>query len=132
MKLDSNTRKRLTLENDDKPSLFTTYDLHKHVHSRVGIPIVFDYHHHNCNPGDLTTSEALSLAISTWPTDIKPVVHFSSPRQIEDPKARIQAHADYIYDTVNTYGFNVDIMLECKFKEKALLQYRKKESILVV
>lgn len=131
MKLDENTRKRLTIENDDKPNLFTTYELYKHVHSTVGIPIVFDYHHHNCNPGDLSVHEALSLAVQTWPEGIKPIVHFSSPRRMEDPKAKLQAHADYIYDVVNTFGFDVDVMLECKAKEKALLEYRKKESILV-
>lgn len=130
-KLDTNTKKRLTIENDDKPSLFTTYDLYHYVHSEVGIPIVFDYHHHKCNPGDLSTREALELAISTWPEGIKPVVHYSSAKQIEDPKAKIQAHADYVYEDIDTFGHDVDIMLEVKAKEKALLEYRKKQSILI-
>lgn len=130
-KLDTNTKKRLTIENDDKPSLYTTYDLYHHVHSVVGIPIVFDYHHHNCNPGDQSIPEALGMAISTWPKGIRPVVHFSSPRQIEDPKAKLQAHADYVYGDIDTYGHDIDVMLEVKMKEKALLEYRKKQSILV-
>ena len=130
-KLDENTKQRLTIENDDKASLFTTYDLYSYVHSEVGIPLVFDFHHHSCNPGDLSHKESLNLAVQTWPKGITPIVHFSSPRQIEDPKAKIQAHADYIYDQVNTFGHDVDIMLECKMKEKALLEYRKKEAILV-
>ena len=128
-KLDENTKKRITLENDDKQSLFTIYDLYHHVHSVVGVPLVFDYHHHSCYPGDLSHHEALKLAISTWPEGIKPVVHYSSCRQIEDPKARVQAHADYIYEKIDTYGENIDIMLETKAKEKALLEYRKKHSI---
>jgi UV DNA damage endonuclease len=130
-KLDENTRKRITIENDDKASLYTTADLYEHLHCRVGVPIVFDYHHHDCNPGDLSHSDSLDLAVKTWPEGIKPVVHFSSPRQIEDPKAKIQAHADYIYKAVDTFGHDVDIMLEAKMKEQALLEYRKKESILV-
>ena len=130
-KLDENTRKRLTIENDDKPSLYTTSDLYTGVHSVVGIPLVFDYHHHTCHPGDLSHREALGIAVSTWPTEITPVVHYSSAKQIEDPKAKIQAHADYVYEEIDTYGYDLDIELEVKQKEKALLQYRQKYSILV-
>lgn len=130
-KLDENTRRRLTIENDDKTSLYTTSDLYTGVYGVVGIPIVFDYHHHTCHPGDLSHSEALGLAIKTWPSGIRPVVHYSSTKQIEDPKAKQQAHADYIYEEIYTYGYDVDVMLEVKQKEKALLQYREKYSILV-
>lgn len=130
-KLDENTRKRLTIENDDKPSLFTTYDLYHGVHLHTGIPIVFDFHHHSCNPGDLSHSDSLKLAVTTWPEGIKPVVHYSSCKQIEDPKAKVQAHADYVYETIDLYGHDVDVMLEVKQKEKALLEYRKKHGILI-
>lgn len=131
-KLDNNTKKRITIENDDKASLYTTAELHKHLYEKVGVPIVFDYHHHDCNPGELSHRESLNLAVSTWPKDIRPIVHFSSARKIfEDPKCKIQAHADYIYKAVDTFGYDVDIMLEAKAKEQALLEYRKKNSILV-
>lgn len=130
-KLEGNTRRRLTIENDDKGSLYTTHDLYTSVFRMVGVPIVFDYHHHTCHPGDLSHSEALGLAVKTWPAGIKPVVHYSSAKQIEDPKAKIQAHADYVYEEINTYGYDLDIELEVKQKEKALLEYRKKYSILV-
>lgn len=131
-KLDENVKKRLTIENDDKTSLYDVYDLYHHIHCVVGIPIVFDYHHYSCHPGKLSRAEALSMAVKTWPEGIRPVVHFSSPRQIEDPKAKIQAHADYVYEgSIDTFGFDVDIMLEVKMKEKALLEYRKKEGILI-
>lgn len=130
MQLPEHVKQRLTIENDDKPSLFTTHDLYHHVFKRVGIPIVFDYHHHRCNPGDLELSEALGLAIKTWPAGIKPVIHFSSAKQIEDTKARIQAHADYAYEHIDTFGYDVDVMLELKKKELALLEYRKNYLIL--
>ena len=75
---------------------------------------------------------ALGFAISTWPEGIKPVVHYSSSRKLnEDAKVKPQAHADYIYETIDTFGFDIDIMLECKAKELALLEYRKKHSILI-
>lgn len=130
-KLDENTQRRLTIENDDKASLYTTLDLYTSVHSMVGVPIVFDYHHHTCHPGDLSHNEALGLAVKTWPDGIKPLVHYSSTKQIEDPKAKIQAHADYVYEEIDTYGYDLDIELEVKQKERALLEYRKKYSILV-
>ena len=124
--LDANTQKRITIENDDKPSLYTTQDLYDYVYPEVGVPIVFDYHHHSCNPGKLTHQDALEMAISTWPSDIRPVVHYSSPRTIEEAKSKIQAHADYIYEPISTYGWDVDIMLEAKMKEQALLRYKSK------
>lgn len=128
-KLDENTKSRITIENDDKANLYTTPDLYDHIYSVVGVPIVFDYHHHSCNSGDLNHKDAMEMAISTWPKGITPIVHFSSARKLEDPKAKIQAHADYIHDMIDTFGHDVDIMLEAKQKELALLEYRKKDSI---
>jgi len=136
-KLDTNTKKRITIENDDKSSLYTVRDLYDHIFSVVGTPIVFDYHHHSCHPGDLSHKEALELARTTWPEGIRQVVHYSSGRQIEDPKAKLQAHADYIYEMVDDFGNDIDVMLECKLKEKALARYKiqfgikEKSSILI-
>ena len=59
-------------------------------------------------------------------------MHYSSSRRLnEDDSVRVQAHADMIYETVDTYGYDIDIMFECKQKEVAVLQYRNKERILV-
>jgi len=124
-KLHPNTQKRLVLENDDKASMFTIADLME-VHNKIGIPLVFDFHHHNCHPGDMTQQQALKLAVSTWPSHIKPSTHFSSARKLEDPKSKLQAHADYIHEPIDTFGFDIDIVLEAKAKEQALLQYRRK------
>jgi UV DNA damage endonuclease len=98
-----------------------------YIHERIGIPIVFDYHHHTFNTGGLSEQEALELAMSTWPDGITPVVHYSSskPKESGNPKDKPQAHADYILEKINTYSHNVDIMLECKAKELALIEYRK-------
>lgn len=126
VKLDNNTKKRITLENDDKPSLYTVSDLYEHTYRTVGVPIVFDYHHHLCYPGELSCKESLELALSTWDKSITPVVHYSSCRQIEDPKAKKQAHADYLYEYIDTYGHEVDVMLETKAKEVSLQQYHEK------
>ena len=122
--LSHSVRSRLTIENDDKPNMYSVKDLMK-IHECCGIPIVFDYHHHQFCTGDLTEQQALELAISTWPKDITPVVHYSSSRLKEtgNPKEKPQAHADYILEKINTYGHDIDIMLECKAKELALKRY---------
>jgi UV DNA damage endonuclease len=122
--LSHSVRSRMTIENDDKASMYSVKDLMK-IHECVGIPIVFDYHHHQFCTGDLSEQQALELAISTWPKDITPVVHYSSSRLKEtgNTKEKPQAHADYILEKINTYGNDVDIMLECKAKELALKRY---------
>jgi len=76
--------------------------------------------------GGLSEQEALELAISTWPKDIVPVVHYSESKALHenDSKIRPQAHSDYLREVINTYGHTIDIMLECKAKEDALLRYR--------
>jgi UV DNA damage endonuclease len=125
-RLSESVKSRLTVENDDKASMYSVKDL-MYIHERTGIPIVFDYHHHTFNTGGLTEQEALELAMSTWPDGITPVVHYSSskPKESGNPKDKPQAHADYILEKINTYSHNVDVMLECKAKELALLEYRK-------
>lgn len=126
MKLSENCRARLTLENDDKASMWSTKHIYDRIYKVVGVPIVFDYHHHRFCTGGQTEEEALKLAASTWPTGIKPVVHLSESRAAEqnDSKIRPQAHSDYIYNLVDNYGQEYDMMLECKKKEVALLKYR--------
>jgi UV DNA damage endonuclease len=96
------------------------------VYKKIGIPIVFDYHHHQFCTGDLSEKEALEMAISTWPKDIVPVVHYSESRREEqlDESIRVQAHSDYIYNKIDTYGHDVDIMVEAKHKELAVKKYK--------
>lgn len=115
-------QRRLTVENDDKPGLYTVADLIV-LHELTGIPIVFDYFHHSLHSGGLTEEEAFLLAYGTW--DMRPVFHYSSSRRDhEEPAAKVEAHADFVYEPINTYGRDVDIVLEAKMKEQALMRYR--------
>jgi len=125
--LDKNTKSRLTIENDDKQSAYTVRDL-MFIHENTGIPIVFDYHHHTCHPDDMSHQEALEMAISTWPKDITPAVHVSEPRD----EKMFRAHHDYVRKEVNTYGHDVDIMMEAKAKELAVLEYKKSYDKLIL
>lgn len=120
---------RLTVENDDRQSLYSTQELYDGVFTRTGIPIVFDYHHHGFCTGDLTEKQALELAISTW-GDIKPVVHYSESRAEEkkDAKIRPHAHSDYVNGPVDDYGYDLDVMIEAKAKELALFKLKKNDA----
>ena len=123
--LPESVRSRLTVENDDKASMYSVKELYNGVYKHIGVPIVFDYHHHRFCDGGLGEQEALELAISTWPEGITPATHYSESRREEqgDDTIRVQAHSDYIYDKINTYGNDIDIMVEAKRKELAVKKY---------
>ena len=129
-RLPDSVKTRLTVENDDKASMFSVKDLYEGVYKRIGIPIVFDYHHHKFCTGDLSEQEALELAISTWPDGITPATHYSESRrdEQEDPKIKPQAHSDYVYDKIETYGNKIDVMVEAKAKELAVQRYKELHS----
>ena len=122
--LPESVQTRLTVENDDKASMYSVKDL-MYIHERIGIPIVFDYHHHKFCTGDITEQEALELAISTWPKGITPVVHYSESKALHESNRKLkpQAHSDYINNLPNTYGNKVDIMVESKAKELSILPH---------
>lgn len=121
--LSESVRKRLTVENDDKPGLFAISDLVT-LHEYTGLPLVFDYFHHRLHPGGLSEEEAFFAAYKTWP--VKPLFHYSSSRrEKEDPLAKKEAHSDWVHEPINTYGKDLDIMLETKMKEQSVLKYWK-------
>lgn len=119
--LSESTKSRLTIENDDSPTQYSVKMLYDMVHSKTGVPIVFDQHHFNYGPQDQTMEEALKLALSTWKT--KPLTHMSSSRKIEDVKSKSTAHADYIYERIETFGCDFDVEIEAKAKDMAVLKY---------
>jgi UV DNA damage endonuclease len=125
-RLSPSIRKRLTVENDDKATMYSVLDL-MYIHEKIGIPIVFDYHHHKFCTGGLTEEDAMKLAASTWPEGITPVVHYSESKALHEnnPKEKPQAHSLYINSLPNTYGLDVDIMVEAKAKELSILPFIK-------
>jgi len=125
--LREDTKKRLVIENDDSPNEFSVYDLYHGIYKEIGIPITFDYFHHKFNTGDLTEEEALKMAALTWPAGITQCCHYSESRRKEklDESIRPQAHSDIIYEKINTYGLNPDIVIEAKLKEQSIFNYAK-------
>ena len=125
-KLDTNTQMRLTVENDDKENMYSVKELYKGISEECGVPIVFDYYHHKFCTGGLTEQEALELAAKTWPKGIVPCTHYSESRRKEhlDESIKAQAHSDRIVDTIQSYGLDIDVVVEAKHKELAVLNYK--------
>ncbi len=73
-RLSSRVRSRLTVENDDMT--YTPADLLPICRS-TGVPLVYDVHHHRCNPDGQTVGQATRKALATW--DREPMFHISSP-----------------------------------------------------
>ena len=123
-RLQPSAQARLTVENDDKGNMYSVRDLYYGVYGIVGIPIVFDYHHHKFCTADMTEEQALKLAAKTWPNGIKQCTHYSESKALHEENAKIrpQAHSDYINDYINDYGLDIDIVVEAKAKELAVLR----------
>jgi UV DNA damage endonuclease len=81
--LPDSVKTRLTVENDDKASMYSVLDLYHGVFKKVQIPIVFDYHHHKFQTGGLDEETALALAGSTWRIGIRQCTHYSESRREE-------------------------------------------------
>jgi UV DNA damage endonuclease len=123
-KLSDSCKKRLTVENDDKPSQYSVKMLYEMVHKVIGIPIVVDSLHYACHTDNMSWEDTLKLGLSTWKT--KPLCHHSSSKKLhEDEKVILSAHADFLYESFDSCSFDVDIELECKQKDIALLKYLK-------
>lgn len=124
-KLSPNLQARMVVENDDKENSFSIVQLFTYLHAELGIPLTFDYFHHQFHPDGLTTQEAAELAAGTWPEGITPLFHYSESKNInENVQGNPRAHADYVFSRIDDFGLTLDVDLEAKAKELALFKYR--------
>ena len=129
-------RARLVVENDDRR--FGLGDVLR-LSGRIGRPVIWDVLHHFCHdPDAIPEREALALALATWPDDVTPKIHYSSPRTAVEQRGKrtvlppLRAHADMIdpigfehFVTETAAGLrDFDVMLEAKAKDLALLRLR--------
>jgi UV DNA damage endonuclease len=117
-------RRRIVVENDDR--LFDADEVLE-VGRAVGIPVVFDWLHHQANPCRRSISKVLSEIFATWRrNDGRPKIHMSS----QAPRAPSGAHADFVEPQDFIDFLHVappvafDCMLEAKQKDRALLTLR--------
>jgi UV DNA damage endonuclease len=118
--LSERARRVVALENDDHR--FTPSDLLP-LCRRVGVPLVYDVHHHRCHRDGLSVAEATDLAAATWGAR-EPRTHLSSPREgwgAGNPRP----HADFIdvADFPRSWlGRRMIMDVEAKQKERAVLR----------
>lgn len=121
--LSDSSKKRLVVENDDGINKYSVSELYNLIYNKIEIPITFDQFHYHHGPKDIEIKDALKLSISTWKT--RALTHMSSSKRIEDSSTRITAHADYIYEKIETFDLDFDTEIEAKSKDLALFKYRK-------
>jgi UV DNA damage endonuclease len=122
-RLPERVRMRLTLENDDVS--YTVADLMP-VCAELNIPLVYDVHHHRCNPDNMSIAEATEQCLDSWQKSGRgeAYLHLSSPREgwaARNPKP----HADMIdFDDFPQLwlDLNATIDIEAKAKEEAVLE----------
>ena len=139
--LSERARDRLAVEHDEQ-----SFDLSDvlELHRRTGVKVVFDLHHHRLNVAEAFADDegaALRAAIDTWPSDVRPKVHLSSPRtelrlvQRRRPGQRkaetvavpplLDQHADFVppWDLLGLLRLldrPCDVMVEAKAKDLAI------------
>jgi UV DNA damage endonuclease len=121
-RLSDRARARLAVENDDR--VYTVADLLP-VAASTGVPLVYDVHHHRCNPDGLSVAEATARSIDTWHGQ-EPYFHVSAPR--DGMRARdMRPHADYVqlrHVPLEWRARSLTIDVEAKAKERAVLRLR--------
>ena len=123
--LPKEVQRRLVIENDDR--LFDA-DEALTVARRLGVPVVFDWLHHQANPTLRPVTAVIPEVWRTWSDDDGvPKIHLST-QAADGPSG---AHADYV-DPQDLLDFlreappaPFDCMLEAKKKDMALLRLRK-------
>ncbi|SHJ04262.1 UV-damage endonuclease [Malonomonas rubra DSM 5091] len=122
-KLPEAIRSRLTLENDDVS--YSVADLRPFC-ADYAIPLVYDVHHHRCNPDGLSIAAATEICLESWQrVDREPYLHISSPKQGWDGNPK--PHADFIDPAdfpVEWLALDATLDVEAKAKEPAVLQLK--------
>ena len=140
-RLPENVRRRLCIENCEK--CYSVLDCLQ-IAEACSIPLIFDKHHFECYniiaeqkkkeliPVIPYSEDIMSRVVKTWTNrSITPLFHISEQR----PDARIGAHSDlietipeYLLTLPATYHVNLDIEVEAKSKEIAILHLYNKYS----
>ena len=134
--LPESVRKRLVIENCER--CYSISDCIT-ISKRCNIPIVFDFHHYSCwntiypDKGEPKFEDVIEDIIKSWEsTDDKGkkytrriVMHVSDQAEGK----RIGSHHDYVenipeelFKAILKYGIHVDLEIEAKAKEKAVLK----------
>jgi UV DNA damage endonuclease len=117
-------QKMIMLENDD--TSFTLEDT-LYLCEKIGIPLVFDYHHHLAHHRHVNWEDHWDRVVQTWSDSPLPVkMHISSPKSEKE----FRHHSDFV-DVDMFFKFlkevkgstaQIDCMIEAKRKDEALFK----------
>ncbi|MGE7666067.1 UV DNA damage repair endonuclease UvsE [Ureibacillus composti] len=122
MSVPKSIQQMIILENDD--TSFTLDDT-LYLSEKLGIPLVFDYHHHLAHHQNINWEENWERVITTWKDSPLPIkMHISSPKS----DAEFRHHSDYVdvnmfFEFLNEIKGSVPeihCMIEAKKKDEAL------------
>jgi UV DNA damage endonuclease len=131
-KLNESTRNRLVLENCEKS--YSTEDC-LGICNSLNIPMVHDTHHYSCysiyHPEipQRPAEELIPEILDTWTRrGIKPKFHVSEqgPGRVGHHSDYIESIPEYLLSIPEKYSMNIDIMIEAKMKEQAIMRLREK------
>lgn len=127
MDIPKGIQKMIMLENDD-----TSFTLENTLYlcEKLGIPLVFDYHHHLAFHQNANWKDSWERVVQTWRHSPLPIkMHISSPKSNKE----FRHHADYV-DIDMFFSFlkeikgsipQIDCMIEAKRKDEALFKLMK-------
>ncbi|WP_221566846.1 UV DNA damage repair endonuclease UvsE [Alkalihalobacillus sp. TS-13] len=124
MLVPNSIQEMIILENDDK-----SFHLNDTLYlcEKLGVPLVFDYHHHLAHHENKHWEEEWERIVNTWSISRLPIkMHISSPKN----EKQFRAHNDYVdaemfMDFLNEIKGSVDqidCMIEAKKKDEALFK----------
>jgi UV DNA damage endonuclease len=132
--LDRNVRERISLENCERN--YSIRDvLYISEQYKRRIPVIFDSHHLNCynivHGTDYKGEDYVAHVLDSW-DERRMVCHISDQKE----GARLGSHSDYI-DSIpeyflnipEVYGVGVDIEVEAKKKEGAIMRLKHKYNL---
>ena len=120
------TQRRISVVNDDKPSLFSVTELISGCYYKSGVPVSFRFLNHLFNDGGLTTREALFLSCSTWKLGSNPImIHAESENEDENGFPVNSKPSDKLSKRIPTFGLSVDVIVDSPEKEFCCINYLK-------
>lgn len=126
--LEQRVQDRLVIENCEMS--YCVEDLLP-ISEELQIPLILDFHHDMIYPSSQPIQSYFNRVFNVWNNrGIKPKVHVSNsvPGILPtDSKTKRRKHSDYIefiHESLLQITFPIDVMLECKMKEKALLRIK--------
>ena len=126
--LSKTAQDRLVLENDEY-----CYNVEELLPlcETLKIPLVFDYHHHSLNPGTQPVDDLLQRVKASWKErGITQKMHYSESNSDAVTKAQRRKHSKLV-KSMPMCGSDVDLMIEAKGKEQAVLELDKIYKFLV-